>query len=131
MNSANSPYPSPVEEPQSTDLRTYFEPIRRRWILIVALVAVATVGTYHYYSGKPKTFQTSTDLLIGSQNADLLPSGQTSGSSDRTLANLSRILRTDAVAAEAGKRLNFRGDPRALLGQVTAAPQGDSDVITI
>lgn len=131
MHGANSTYPSGVEAPEGTDLRAYFEPIRRRWILIVALVAVATIGTYHYYSGKPKTFQTSTDILFGSQDADLLSSASSSGGGERTLANLSRLLRTDEVAAAAAKKLRFRGDPRALLGSVSASPQGDTDIITV
>ncbi|HKP20495.1 MAG TPA: P-loop NTPase [Thermoleophilaceae bacterium] len=130
MHGANSTYPSGVEAPEGTDLRAYFEPIRRRWILIVALVAVATVGTYQYYSGKPKTFQTSTDLLIGNQDPDLVGGAPAAGG-ERTLANLSRLLRTEPVAAAAAKQLRFRGDPRALLGSVSASPQGDSDIITV
>ena len=42
-------------QPETADLRDYIRPIWRHKVLILVLVAVATVGTYLYYDRQPRT----------------------------------------------------------------------------
>ncbi|MEA2171123.1 MAG: Chain length determinant protein, partial [Solirubrobacteraceae bacterium] len=44
-------------QPETSDLRDYVRPIWRHKLLILVLVAVATVGTYVYYNRQPRVYQ--------------------------------------------------------------------------
>ena len=100
------------------DLRSYLAPVwRRRW-LVLALVVAVTAGTYLFYNSKPHIYATATDVLVGSDNDELVL-GSPVYTTSRALANQVRLAQTTAVAEQVGKDLGFRGDPRVLLGAVS------------
>jgi Mrp family chromosome partitioning ATPase/capsular polysaccharide biosynthesis protein len=49
---------------QQRDLRSYLRPLIKRWWLFLAIVPVATIGTYLYYEHKPKTYESSAELYF-------------------------------------------------------------------
>jgi Mrp family chromosome partitioning ATPase len=119
--------PSTPPQAESTDLRDYVRPIWAHKILIVVLVVVSTVGTYMYFDRKPRVYQSSTQVFVGN------PSGETTGSIavQRTLANQARLLQTSEVAARVARKINFRGDPRALLSGISVTASEGTDFVTI
>jgi succinoglycan biosynthesis transport protein ExoP len=115
------------------DVRELIRPLRRRWWLIVAIAVAVGAGTYQHYRNQASTFSASTSVFVGGSPLDglLLGTGGSGSGNDRTLQNQARLLRTRSVAQRVAKELGFRGDPQALLGQVTAAPVEDSDFVVI
>jgi Mrp family chromosome partitioning ATPase len=120
----NSPPPA-----ESTDLRDYVRPIWAHKLLIVALVAVATVGTYIYYDRKPQVFQSQTTVFVGETSAS--GDGGSADERDRVLANQVRLAQTAEVAERVARKIGFKGDPRALLGGIDIAAASGSDFVTV
>jgi Mrp family chromosome partitioning ATPase/capsular polysaccharide biosynthesis protein len=106
---------------ESLDVRALFRPVRARWWLILAVVAVATAGTYVYYASKPKRYTASTDVLIRPGEAD---PGFSSGDAGRTSKNILRLLKSSPVV-EAVKQ------DAGVSGHASAAASTDSDFVTI
>jgi Mrp family chromosome partitioning ATPase/capsular polysaccharide biosynthesis protein len=110
------------------DLRSYLAPVwRRRW-LVLALVVAVTTGTYLFYNSKPHIYATATDVLVGSDNDELVL-GSPVYTTSRALANQVRLAQTTAVAEQVGKNLGFRGDPRILLGAINVQASSDADIL--
>src|SRR5256885_15724021 len=125
-----APWPtSTSSQSETSDLREYVRPIWAHKILILVLVAVVTAGTYEYYHRKPRVYQTSTQVFVGSTDPNASGANPTSG--DRTLANQARLLQTPAVAARVGKRLGLQGNAGGLLGAINVAPSTGTDFLTI
>jgi succinoglycan biosynthesis transport protein ExoP len=114
------------EQPSAAD---YFRPMwRRRWLILV-LAVIATVGTYAYYNHKPRVYQASTSLYVGNGSAiqSLLGEGGSNGDPTRTLTDLSTLVSSPPVVAEAEKLI---GNP-AELSSVEASPAANSDFIEL
>ena len=116
-------------QPETADLRDYIRPIWRHKVLILVLVAVATVGTYLYYDRQPRTYQSGTTIFIGEPSS--LSTSATPADQDRVLANQARLLLTAQTAVKVAKDIGFRGDPRALLNGVSVAPVKGSDFVDV
>src|SRR5690242_10505028 len=108
---------------ESTDLREYVRPIWAHKILILALVIVATIGTYEYYNRKPKLYQSATTVFVGQTTGSSDASSSTG--QDRVLNNQARLVQTADVAAQVAKKIGFRGNPAALLGGVSVVAATD------
>jgi succinoglycan biosynthesis transport protein ExoP len=114
------------------DLRDYLRPILSRLPLVLALVVVVTGATYFYYDRKPDVYASSTRLMVAGSEVDRLLMGREGGTRDRNaVANLSVLIQTEPVARVAAKRLDYRGDPRALLGAIEVGSEKESDFIAI
>src|SRR4051794_21572867 len=105
-----------MQPTESIDLQELLRPVRSRWWLILAVVAVATAGTYLYYASKPKRFTASTELLIRASESDV---GFSSGNPSRTSENILRLLKSSPVVTEV--RANV-----GVSGQVSVAAATDS-----
>jgi Mrp family chromosome partitioning ATPase len=125
-----APWPtSTSSQSETSDLREYVRPIWAHKILILVLVAVVTVGTYEYYNRKPRVYQTSTQVFVGSTDPS---AGEVSSTaSDRTVANESRLLQTPTVAAKVGKKLGIQGNAGGLLGAISVTPSTGTDFVSI
>jgi Mrp family chromosome partitioning ATPase/capsular polysaccharide biosynthesis protein len=110
-----------MQPTESIDLREILRPLRSRWWLILAVVTVATAGTYLYYAGKPKRYTASTELLIRANESDV---GFSSGNPSRTSENILRLLRSSPVVAE------VRADV-GVSGEVSVSASRDSDFVTV
>lgn len=104
---------------ESVDLRELLRPLQSRWWLIVAVVAVATLGTYVYYASKPKEYTASTDLLIRASEAD---AGFASGDPARTSNNIVRLLESSAAVERVEDNAS---------GRVSVGGSADSDFVTV
>jgi Mrp family chromosome partitioning ATPase/capsular polysaccharide biosynthesis protein len=110
------------------DLRSYLAPVwRRRW-LVLALVVAVTAGTYLFYDSKPHIYATATEVLVGSDNDELVL-GSPVYTTSRALQNQVRLAQTTTVAEQVGKDLGFRGDPRVLLGAISVSASSDADIL--
>jgi Mrp family chromosome partitioning ATPase/capsular polysaccharide biosynthesis protein len=124
-----APLPNNPPPAESTDLRDYVRPIWAHKLLIIALVVVATVGTYVYYNRKPQIFQSSTTVFVG--EASGTTEGGTAEDQDRVLTNQTRLVQTADVAARVARKIGYRGDPRTLLGGINIVPTEGSDFVTV
>lgn len=87
------------------DLRDYIRPVLARWWLFLIVVPVVTVGTYLYYSHKPKSYTASTQLFIQPSTLDQLLLGANGIASVGPIENLSLLVQTRAVGEEAAREL--------------------------
>jgi Mrp family chromosome partitioning ATPase len=112
---------------EKPDLREYLAPVWRfKWI-ILALATTVALTTYFYYGSKPKIYQSSTTIYVGTSQVSELVTGTQQVSSERDLANQARALQSRAVAVRAAELIGYSGNPEKLLGalQVAADPQAD------
>jgi Mrp family chromosome partitioning ATPase len=89
--------------------------------LILAVVAVATGGTYLYYASKPKLYTASTQVLIQASASDV---GFSAGNATRTANNILQLLKSSPVVEEVVRSVGGSG-------RVTAAASSDSDFVTV
>jgi Mrp family chromosome partitioning ATPase/capsular polysaccharide biosynthesis protein len=116
---------------ETPDLRDYLAPVWRfKWI-ILALALTVTLATYLYYDGKPKIYQSSTDIYLGNSGVEELVTGTEQTGSERELANQARVLRSRPVAARVAQQIGFKGDPEALLGALQVVADPDADFVTL
>jgi Mrp family chromosome partitioning ATPase/capsular polysaccharide biosynthesis protein len=113
------------------DLRDYLAPVWRFTWIILALALVVAVATYLHYGGKPDTYQSSTDIYLGTSGVEGLVTGTEQAGSERQLANQARVLRSRSVAARVARRIGFNGDPAALLGSLRVVADPDADFVTL
>ena len=94
------------------------------------MVPIVTIGTYVYYSHKPKVYEASAELFVQPSPLSqlLLETGSANGPG--TIENLSLLLQTPAVSEQAQKDLKKKtgGVP---LGGVTASQVGESSFISV
>jgi polysaccharide biosynthesis transport protein len=111
------------------DLRSYLQLIwRRKWI-ILAIIVVATAGTYFISSRERKTYTATTSIYV--QVADPAASlGQTTGGSltPENLADIAQLMNAQSITNAVGRRL---GMPIPAAGAVTITPSTDSDFVTV
>jgi polysaccharide biosynthesis transport protein len=120
--------PNATETP---DLRDYLAPVwRYKWLILALAISVAT-ATYLYYAGKPKIYESSTDIYLGTSGVEGLVTGTEQTGSERQLANQARVLRSRPVAARVARKIGFNGDPEALLGGLQVVADPDADFLTL
>jgi Mrp family chromosome partitioning ATPase/capsular polysaccharide biosynthesis protein len=112
------------------DLREYLRPLWSYSWLIIALVVVATAGTYYYYDQKPRTYGASTTLFVENSGADQA-FGTMGNQQDRNLMNQVFLLKSRRVAKRAAEILKVKADPGALLAVVNATPVENADFIRL
>jgi Mrp family chromosome partitioning ATPase/capsular polysaccharide biosynthesis protein len=120
-------------ESDSTDLRDYLRPLKARWWVVAIIALLAAGGTYRHYENKPTTYSASTSLYLqaGGSPLDSILGGSESQIPQRSANNQAVLLRTTPVARAAAKRLDYQGDPRALLGLISVAPSADADFLNL
>lgn len=82
------------------DLRTYLRPVLKRWWLFVLIVPVITIGTYLYYSHKPKVYEASAQLYVQpSTLAELIFGNKTDAQS--RIEDFALLIQTTGVSERA------------------------------
>jgi Mrp family chromosome partitioning ATPase/capsular polysaccharide biosynthesis protein len=120
---------TPSSEP--ADLREYLRPLLTRWWLILAVVAVATGGTYAYYAAKPKEYTATTQVFLEASQVDQALFGATPASDDRNTQNQVVLLTSRSVAKAVARRIDYEGDPGELLSSIRATPESGSDFVRV
>lgn len=117
-------------EPEATlSLRDYLRPIWvRKWI-ILAMVALATAGTYGYFAAQFNVYSSSTSIFV-EPSAAILSDTQTLGT-DRNTANQAALLQSREVAERVARELRLPGEPTALVNRLEIQAETGSDFVTI
>ena len=122
-------------EPQqleTSDLRHYLRPVTSRKWSILLVIVLATAAAYFVSDRQTRMYRSSTQLFVQpSELEQVLAGGGQQFGDDRTTANQATLLATDAVARRAARVLDYRGDPRALLGSIEVTPRSEQDFIDI
>src|SRR4051812_50157968 len=89
------------------EIRRYLSILRRRWPLVVVIVAAA-LGAGWGITSRTNTYTATSTLYLGSRSVDIdPPSGQVLGDPvaglDRLIATFTVLVRTGPVAAAAGR----------------------------
>jgi polysaccharide biosynthesis transport protein len=112
------------------DLRGYLRPIWTYSWLIIALVVVATAGTYYHYDQKPRVYSASTTLFVESAATDAA-FGVLSPREDRNILNQTYLIGSRPVAERAARILDLKAGEDVVLGAVTATPVPNADFIEL
>jgi Mrp family chromosome partitioning ATPase/capsular polysaccharide biosynthesis protein len=100
--------------------------------MILAIVVLATGGTYLYYDSKPKEYTASTDLYVQTSPLDRALFGTDSAiDPDRNNTDQAKLLRSRSVAEAVARRLHYQGDPADLQGGIDVRTSTGSDFVTI
>ena len=117
------------------ELQHYLDIVKRqKWLIIEAVVIVAVVAGL-LSSLKTPVYQASARVLLrpNDPNEQLYPGYSVSlyNDPDRYVSAQIDIIQSEGVARDAAKVLKTTGDPKALLGEMSASQAGTSDIISI
>ncbi len=123
------------EETRSTSSR-YFDAIRRRWLLVLAVTVVCVAAAAIYVLLAPKVYTATADVLVSPISTSdttldgfqLLRDSAGPGSSVLTAA---RLLKTPAAASAVRSRLGLNTSSETLLNQVSAQPVGQANILSV
>lgn len=125
---SNQAHPEPEAE-ETPSLRDYLRPVLVRKWLILAMVALATAGTYGYFARQADVYTSTTSIFVEPAEP-ILSDTQTPGT-DRNTANQAALLQSRDVAKRVARELGFSGEPTALVDRVTIEAETGSDFVKI
>lgn len=96
---------SPLDQ---KDVRTYLRPVLKRWWLFILIVPVVTIGTYLYYSHKPKVYESAAQLYVQPSTLEELVFGNATGAQSQ-LEDFALLIQTSKVRERAEKKLLAEG----------------------
>src|SRR5437764_13575361 len=114
----------------------YVARVARNWLwLIVLSAAVAGGVAYALVTHATKTYEAQAQLLVSPVSGDTALSGlgllHESSDPGRDTETASRLVTTNGVAALVRRRLGLRQSSGSLLGQVSAEPIAQSDLVAV
>src|SRR5919199_839366 len=115
-------------------LREYLKVVRRRWLVIVAMIVLTTGAALALSLTQTKQYDATAKLLFRSTEPINVLLGQTSSSSDdpeRQTNTELELIKLDAVAAAARKTLHTSMSNSDLLDKVKTEVEGNSDVVKV
>jgi polysaccharide biosynthesis transport protein len=117
---------------EGRELNQLFEPLLRRWKIVMLVALLISAATYVYYHREAPSYTATTSVLLqGSSLQSVRGPATPPGDPARTSENQAHLTMTPAVAQLAARRLDHKGDPLDLLALVEAIPDPDSDILTI
>jgi succinoglycan biosynthesis transport protein ExoP len=118
---------------ETDDLRQLVRPVWDRKWLILFVVVLATVGSYLYYDRKPRIYQATSTIFVKTSDLEstLFGGSVFDFGGDRSVLNQATLLTTTDTARQVASRIGYKGDPRALLGGVSAKARSGQDFIDI
>jgi Mrp family chromosome partitioning ATPase/capsular polysaccharide biosynthesis protein len=120
----------PLENADHT--REVLRPVLRRWWLVLAIGLIVGALCYVYFDRQPKSYTAGTALFFETSSARNELGEQVDGTDpERAARNEAILLRSREVAAEAARRIGYKGDPAALLGSVSVSPATDTDFLQV
>lgn len=114
----------------------YVQTIRDRWWLVLLATVVAVLAALVYLAGAPRVYQAEADLLItpvSNGDATTAGLGLITESTDPTqdISTSARLASTPAVAQAAKVSLRSTRSAEAILGDITAEPIAQSNLVAI
>ncbi len=121
---------------QAPSIRRYLHTLWEHAWLIVVCVVVCVAGTGIYVASAPKKYQATSQMLISPVPANTttligLPVLFSSGDPTTDVLTASSLITTPQVAAVAARTLHLNTSPSALLGDVSATPVGQSNLVAV
>jgi capsular exopolysaccharide synthesis family protein len=122
--------------PEQGGLNRYVQTIRERIWIVVAAIAITTAIAILYVLTASKVYEATADLLIiPASNQDglvvTLPLIQQSSDPTRDVETASRLVTNNDVAVRVAKVLKSPQTPAALLGNVSAEPLAQSNIVDV
>jgi Mrp family chromosome partitioning ATPase/capsular polysaccharide biosynthesis protein len=99
--------------------------------MLLAIVVLSTAGTYVLSSRTAPSYQSSTQVYVGSTEIQDILSGAQAGGTDRSTADQAKLLLSAPVARAVVQRLDLRESPTALMSTVTATPVPGSNFVVV
>lgn len=116
---------------ESSDLQDLIGPIwRRRWLLL-AIIAMATVGTYTASSRQANQYRSSTEVFVADSQIQSIISGGAAGGTDRSTADQAKVMLSGPVLERVIKSLHLSDTPKGLLSTITATPIAGSNFVAV
>ena len=121
---------------QTTGVKRYLRTVVEHWWIVALCVVVCVGATALYVSGAQRRYRATSEMLIspipaGTTTLVGLPVLFSSGDPTRDVLTASSLITTPQVALVALHILGSDESPGALLGQVTATPVGQSNLIAV
>jgi succinoglycan biosynthesis transport protein ExoP len=105
-----------------------------RWWMMALAVAASLAAAVAYLATAPRVYEAETDVLVTPVSNQTVEPGLgllDSSDPERATETIARLVTTPAVADRAAKDLGLRTSAGALLGQVTAKPVAQSNLVAI
>jgi polysaccharide biosynthesis transport protein len=117
----------------SGTLGIYAATLRRQWALVALAVIVAGVSGFLVSSARPHTYEATAKVLLGEQGSvdALLGAGGRSPDQERDINTSVQLVGLDSIADRVRRRTGLRVSTASLLRRVTAAIQGNTDILDI
>jgi len=115
-------------------LKRYVETIRERWVLVVVATIICTAAAVAYVMTAQKTYEAEADLLVTPVSSDTLPSLpliRQSSDPTRDVETASRLVINNDVAERVKADLGSSDSAGSLLGEVSAEPVAQSNIVAI
>ncbi|HKZ14497.1 MAG TPA: P-loop NTPase [Solirubrobacterales bacterium] len=90
------------------DFRAYIRPVLKRWWLFILIVPVVTIGTYLYYSHKPKVYEAAAQLYVQPSTLEELVFGNKTDAQSR-IEDFALLIQTSKVSERAERLLSEEG----------------------
>lgn len=89
---------------EQKDVRAYLRPVLKRWWLFFLIVPVVTIGTYLYYSHKPKVYESAAQLYVQPSTLEALIFGNKTDAQSR-IGDFALLIQTSRVSERAEQLL--------------------------
>src|SRR5919199_701875 len=117
----------------ATQLRDFGRVLREQWWLIALCVVLSTAVAVAYAETRPRDYRATAKLLLQQDN----PNSQLAGTGApfidpvRQAATDQQLITSAPVAAQVAKDLHLGSRAEALLSDVTASVNGDSNLLSV
>lgn len=116
---------------ESTDIQDWVGPFwRRRW-LILAIVALSTVGAYVLSAQREKRYVATSQVNVSNSSAQIAVSGTFLPPTDRDTQDQAQLLVSRRVSQRVGERLRLSELPQELVKSITVVPSKGSNFVSV
>jgi Mrp family chromosome partitioning ATPase/capsular polysaccharide biosynthesis protein len=116
---------------EKLNLQDYLAPVSRfKWIVLALAVGVAA-ATYVHYHGRPRVYESSTNIYLGQSAVEQQITGTQVASTERDTANAAELVHSQPVATRVAQEPGTGGTPEALLGDLHVVTDPNADVLTL
>jgi Mrp family chromosome partitioning ATPase/capsular polysaccharide biosynthesis protein len=122
--------------PEQEGLRRYLDTLRERLWVVVAAVLLTTGVAVGYVLTADKTYEAEADLLVTPVSSVSAPTAglpliRASSDPTRDVETAARLISNIDVAERVRSQLDSTRDPQSLLGDVSAEPVAQSNVVAV
>lgn len=129
----SQPTPSSIAATPAERLREYLKVVRRRWIVLVAIVGLTMAAALALSLAQTKQYDATAKLLFRSTEPINSLLGQSSSAPDpeRQTNTEIQLIKLDTVGEEARKALHTQMSASDILDKVETEADGNSDLVSV